>query len=204
MTENRCGECKSCCIAFDIPELDKSQGAPCQHLCAKGCGIYARRPLTCRNFECLWLMQDGDPQFRPDNSGLLCTIRHFHENIGAGIQIVELFQGASATKEGRQWIDTLWSHRFPSSDGRSFRLPQCIVRFSPTLMIGQRPVTWIVDGHEHADAVLHLERRREELRLKFSNSRRNDRCPCGSGLKFKKCHADPLHLVVKTEKWNAL
>lgn len=31
-----------------------------------GCKIYDSRPAPCRDFECGWLANDGDPEYRPD------------------------------------------------------------------------------------------------------------------------------------------
>ncbi|MCB9452461.1 MAG: anaerobic sulfatase maturase [Anaerolineaceae bacterium] len=39
-----------------------------------------------------------------------------------------------------------------------------------------------------ANVMLHLHRKDEELQAAFARAGRNDPCPCGSGLKFKRCH----------------
>jgi len=39
-----------------------------------------------------------------------------------------------------------------------------------------------------ANVMLRLAQERAELERKFATARRNDLCPCGSGLKFKYCH----------------
>jgi uncharacterized protein len=40
-----------------------------------------------------------------------------------------------------------------------------------------------------AEEVMTISAREEgNLKLKCANAGRNDPCPCGSGLKFKKCH----------------
>jgi len=51
----KCGDCRECCIALAIDELDKPPGTPCKNLCASGCGIYVDRPNECRQFICAWL-----------------------------------------------------------------------------------------------------------------------------------------------------
>src|SRR5262245_35188658 len=45
-------------------------GAWCPHVRpGKGCGIYAERPVACRSFECVWLMDPQMPhRFRPDQT----------------------------------------------------------------------------------------------------------------------------------------
>ena len=72
---NHCGSCTACCRVFSIAEMpEKKAGDWCQH-CAvgKGCKIYEKRPPTCVEFSCLWLLsQDRGPReklpesLRPD------------------------------------------------------------------------------------------------------------------------------------------
>jgi hypothetical protein len=56
-----------------VPDLGKANYIQCEHVCEKGCGIYAERPESCATFECLWLqgMIDGDERRRPDNLGIM-------------------------------------------------------------------------------------------------------------------------------------
>ena len=54
--ERSCGDCKLCCSTMAVYELDKPRGECCKHVNGKGCGIYADRPQSCREFECLWLL----------------------------------------------------------------------------------------------------------------------------------------------------
>ena len=65
-----CETCTVCCKAFGIPELDKAPGQWCRHVVqARGCGIHAERPQTCRLFFCHW-MRNGSlgPEWRPDRA----------------------------------------------------------------------------------------------------------------------------------------
>ena len=69
----QCGSCTLCCKLIPVEELSKKAGQRCQHVRAgKGCSIYARRPLSCREWSCLWLIgvQGDDRQplalSRPD------------------------------------------------------------------------------------------------------------------------------------------
>jgi hypothetical protein len=69
-TTRSCGTCTLCCKALHVEGIDKEPGEWCPH-CApgEGCGIYERRPPSCRSFNCLWLLGhlgDGD---RPDRIG---------------------------------------------------------------------------------------------------------------------------------------
>ena len=43
-------------------------------------------------------------------------------------------------------------------------------------------------GRPPANVMLALAQEEAELERRFANARRNDPCPCGSGLKFKHCH----------------
>lgn len=43
-------------------------------------------------------------------------------------------------------------------------------------------------GRPPANIMPHIAQRETELQRRFAATRRNDRCPCGSGLKFKHCH----------------
>lgn len=56
-----CGACSLCCKLLPIAALEKPHDRWCLH-CRPGrggCAIYAARPETCRDFDCLWL---ADPQ----------------------------------------------------------------------------------------------------------------------------------------------
>jgi hypothetical protein len=62
-----CQECTGCCIVFEVKEVGKAFGEPCQHLGptavgGQGCRIYEDRPDACKRFVCLWL----DSQRRPE------------------------------------------------------------------------------------------------------------------------------------------
>jgi hypothetical protein len=70
--QRACGSCSLCCRVLGVAELDKPEGAWCQH-CTKsaGCAIFgqAERPLPCRTWTCAWLDGAGTPDDRPDRSG---------------------------------------------------------------------------------------------------------------------------------------
>lgn len=72
-----CGNCKLCCKLLGVAELDKAPNVWCPHCdkrsSAGGCTIYDNRPPNCRNFECGWLVNDGDPELRPDRIHLIVT-----------------------------------------------------------------------------------------------------------------------------------
>jgi len=53
-----------------VTELEKPPAVWCEHCTpGKGCNIYEDRPPTCREFECLWLLDESWPEdVRPDKS----------------------------------------------------------------------------------------------------------------------------------------
>ena len=59
-----------CCKVMAVDELGKPGGVVCAHVRAgKGCGIYETRPVACRSFACVWLMDEEMPhRFRPDQT----------------------------------------------------------------------------------------------------------------------------------------
>ena len=72
-TDRECGSCTACCSVLAIVELQKPPRRACDHLCRSGCGVYADRPVSCREFHCLWLRGaiDGDEALRPDQLGVM-------------------------------------------------------------------------------------------------------------------------------------
>ena len=74
---NACGPCTLCCKVFGIRDIDliKPKDVWCPHATkGQGCGIYADRPASCREFTCLWLHGNMDASLRPDKiHGVLST-----------------------------------------------------------------------------------------------------------------------------------
>ncbi|MBN9590367.1 MAG: hypothetical protein BGN85_02230 [Alphaproteobacteria bacterium 64-11] len=74
---NHCGTCTLCCKLLDIAVLQKPAYRWCPHCkVGDGCGIYAERPVPCREFVCVWLGSQTGPrplpaELRPDRSGML-------------------------------------------------------------------------------------------------------------------------------------
>lgn len=68
-----CGECVACCVelAIDDPELKKPDEVACPHLAGDGCGVYERRPRTCRAWYCGWRLIGFSEAMRPDRSKVL-------------------------------------------------------------------------------------------------------------------------------------
>jgi hypothetical protein len=68
-----CGSCTLCCKLIPVEEINKAAGQRCQHVKAgKGCSIYERRPISCREWSCMWLKGSEDDRpldlHRPDRS----------------------------------------------------------------------------------------------------------------------------------------
>lgn len=77
-----CGECRFCCKAMVVDDLEPAKPAEtwCVHIRkdGPGCGIYETRPASCRQFKCLWLeSQERTPEYRlplemrPDKSRVM-------------------------------------------------------------------------------------------------------------------------------------
>ena len=56
-----------------IAELNKPTFQSCSHLCDTGCDIYARRPGSCADYQCLWLQGHLAEEDRPDLLGVIFT-----------------------------------------------------------------------------------------------------------------------------------
>jgi len=67
-----CGDCSLCCKVLGIAELDKPKDVWCPNFAAgTGCGIYAQRPTSCRDFICRWL---ADPAMGPEWKPSVCKM----------------------------------------------------------------------------------------------------------------------------------
>tara|TARA_R110002096_G_scaffold159345_2_gene325166 strand:- start:1164 stop:1859 length:696 start_codon:yes stop_codon:yes gene_type:complete len=89
--EKTCGTCTACCIVLGVEELGKPYSAPCGHLCGQGCGIYRKRPRSCREYQCLWLADHikGGEEFRPDNLGVLFNYELKNGRLELGVYEIE-------------------------------------------------------------------------------------------------------------------
>ncbi len=72
-----CGECTMCCTLRGVPELRKRPFSPCPKCGVSGCNEYQSRPVTCREYRCVWLEleDEGDRRMsldeRPDRCGVI-------------------------------------------------------------------------------------------------------------------------------------
>lgn len=102
-----CGDCQACCELIGIKELGKPYACKCKHQCTVGCGIYAQRPDSCRDYYCIWkLAQELPDEARPDLCGVLLT---FDNVIGGRRTLLVMETRPDAIKllppEVAQWID---------------------------------------------------------------------------------------------------
>jgi hypothetical protein len=71
--QRECGSCKVCCKVMGIPEMESEPGSWCPKTVAKkadncgGCTIHEKRPITCREFVCVWASGRADNVFRDDD-----------------------------------------------------------------------------------------------------------------------------------------
>jgi len=66
-----CGACTACCTVHKVVELNKDYGVRCQHLSDAGCGVYTKRPQSCKDWYCLWRWNVLSEAERPDLSGVM-------------------------------------------------------------------------------------------------------------------------------------
>jgi hypothetical protein len=71
-----CGTCMMCCMVYTIRELNKPAGRWCVHAGrGRGCGIYAERPDTCRQFVCMWLADPTlGPEWKPEQAHFVVAL----------------------------------------------------------------------------------------------------------------------------------
>lgn len=78
--ERSCGSCTVCCTVLGVRELAKPMRTPCAHDSGKDCRIYAERPQSCRDFSCLWLLDEESRMipatWRPDRKRVMWTYIH--------------------------------------------------------------------------------------------------------------------------------
>lgn len=125
-----CGECVVCCIYHHIPILDKTAMEVCVNLKplestfkAKGCNsckVYENRPVTCKMYNCAWLLGHGKEEDRPDKTHLVFDQSKRIEN---SLECKELKQGQSDTEEGREVIDRM---------SKSYETPVIVLSFFET------------------------------------------------------------------------
>lgn len=122
-----CGGCTMCCKVMHVPELEKPAGTWCPHCdIGEGCGIYDERPKPCRDFECLWLQDDGRVLLdadRPDRIGVVFWIAK---------------DGAMTKAEGNlDVVVVAESHRNAALGGRARLIVEALLRTNVPIIIAE-------------------------------------------------------------------
>jgi hypothetical protein len=77
MSARTCSSCTLCCRLVPVKEIGLPSFTPCPHLrpmptAQPGCGIYPRRPFSCRQWSCLWLKNlSWNDELRPERCGVV-------------------------------------------------------------------------------------------------------------------------------------
>ena len=78
MSERHCESCSLCCKLLAVPDVTE-KGVWCRHArpgSGCGCAIYKERPEPCRDFHCLWLVdQKWGDYWRPDKCRIVIEIK---------------------------------------------------------------------------------------------------------------------------------
>lgn len=143
-----CGLCRACCKLPDIPELHKPINTWCAHADFEnpegGCSIHARRPATCRGFECAWLSGLGDEQDRPDRLGVMYQPIKMPDG-SQGLAAVEFHSGALESARVQAQLERFYE----AKPGRIFVRRAAEASFRPvTLTIGGAPAMAALERFE--------------------------------------------------------
>jgi hypothetical protein len=142
--QRRCGDCQLCCRLLPTKEIDKPHNTRCPHQCRTGCAIYARRPESCRLWNCRWLLGD-DTGPRPDRAHLVVDMIPDY--------VTEVTPQGERHQEVIQiWIDPAWpnAHRAPAFRAWLERenMP-ALIRYGPTESVIVVPPGRMEDGQWH-------------------------------------------------------
>lgn len=115
MKPRACGTCTACCTALAVTELDKAQDVECSNVRDHRCAIYDRRPVSCREFSCVWLHDSAGAivsgEFRPDRCGLVLDLTTKTSSaLPQAFVAHELWPGASRQGDGERLICKLSRH----------------------------------------------------------------------------------------------
>lgn len=195
----RCGPCHACCVSLRIEsnEFLKHEDVPCEHLAASGgCGIYSRRPNSCRGWHCGWrYMESLGDEWRPDRCGVLIrqhdrssiVFQALHEPdvfmspavlnvvacfIGGESKVFISFRGKEGYANPLVAVDELLEEAVGAKD----------------LELARSSMRTIIDQRANYST--------KRIRPLIAPSqiptnpppRRTEPCPCGSGERFKRCH----------------
>ena len=161
-----CGDCTLCCKLVPVKELKKPAGERCVHQRVTGCRIYARRPMSCRLWNCRWLTNVGTHELsRPDRA-------HYVIDLAEDFVMATPPEGDPfAVPVIQVWVDPKHPHahrdpalrRYLDSQGRA-----AIIRYSSSkaFMLAPPSVSSDRQWHEqNADSVTEEEHARHAREL---------------------------------------
>ena len=100
----QCGACALCCKLYEIPALQKAQGAWCQHCSThKACDVYDVRPEVCERFECLWKEGYLPDEFYPARAHFAIT--YTKNGKGLQVHVDPDYEGAASRRWVRRYFD---------------------------------------------------------------------------------------------------
>jgi len=104
-TSKRCGDCTLCCKVMEIEQLAKPAHAWCPHCRPRqGCAIYQDRPAECRDFSCLWLVNDLlDEAWRPSKARFVLTTSEDGIEVRCDPGFPDAWRRAPYHAEIREW-----------------------------------------------------------------------------------------------------
>lgn len=109
--KRECGDCRACCTIMGVDEVQKPTYKRCQHVGMFGCTIYATRPESCRDFQCMWLQGaiDADDHvelLRPDKLKVMFEFQA-DTKFGPVFKAWEVEPGASDRPAAKTIIETI-------------------------------------------------------------------------------------------------
>ncbi len=106
MSARDCGTCRECCIVLEVEAMQKPADTPCRHLCAKGCGIYHRRPDACSGFTCAWREGQLGRRDAPNQTHMVIWVTRMLSPGGSKMEVIQcdMLQGAKRHKKTMRWL----------------------------------------------------------------------------------------------------
>lgn len=120
-------ECNVCCTVLAVPELEKKQYEPCDHMLGDfNCDLFNKpeRPKVCRAWYCFWLAEGQrdykkrtkarnmilDKEDRPDKSGVVFAFDETWKGVGPGFNAYEAWPSAFETSDAQNTLQYMASH----------------------------------------------------------------------------------------------
>lgn len=114
-----CGGCQLCCRLLPTEEINKPALARCPHQKhGVGCAIYAKRPMSCRLWNCRWLVDESTRDLpRPDRAHYVIdlipdfiTVQPHDGTAPTHMEVIQVWvdpahRGAHRAPSFRRWLD---------------------------------------------------------------------------------------------------